>query len=154
MFNTTRMGRRKSYLAWILVMLQFLLIGLIFITSPVTHLKPWVIAFMLLGFALGLYAIYTIRIGNFNIAPHVKPNGVMIAHGPYRLIRHPMYTAILLTCWPLVIGHFGYLRLGFAVMLSLVLIVKLHLEEQYLKNAFSAYRDYTLTSKKLIPFIW
>jgi protein-S-isoprenylcysteine O-methyltransferase Ste14 len=154
MFNTTRMGRHKSYLAWILVLLQFLFIGLIVILSPLMNLKLWVILFMLTGIALGLHSIYTIRIGNFNISPHVKPGGKMIAHGPYRFVRHPMYTAILITCWPMVLGHFSYLKLGFVVGLTLVLIVKLHIEEQYLKHAFPAYREYTGTSKKLIPFIW
>jgi len=154
MFNTTRMGRHKSIIAWLLVLLQFLLIGLIVLTSSLAHLKLWVILFLMMGIALGLYAIYTIRIGNFNISPHVKPNGLMVAHGPYRFIRHPMYTAILLTCWPLVAGHFSYMRLSFAVVLTLVLVVKLHLEEQYLKQAFGAYFEYTRTSKKLIPYIW
>lgn len=154
MFNTTRMGRRKSTIAWLLVMLQFLCIGLILLTSPLMHLKSWVIIFMLTGIALGLYAIYTIRVGNFNISPMVRPNGIMIAHGPYRFIRHPMYTAILITCLPMVVGHFSFLRLSLAVALTIVLIVKLHIEEQYLKHAFPAYRDYTGSSKKLIPFLW
>ena len=154
MFNTTRMGRHKSYLAWLLVMFQFLFIGLIVITSPLTQLKPWVILFILAGVGLGFYAIQTIRLGNFNISPHVKPNGKLIAHGPYRLVRHPMYTAILITCWPMVLGHFSYYRLGFVLGLTIVLIVKLHIEEQYLKQAFPAYLDYTKTSKKLIPFFW
>ncbi len=154
MFNTTRMGKRKSYLAWLLVLLQFLFIGLIVILSPLMDLRLWVIFFMLTGVALGLYAIYIIRIGNFNISPHVKPAGKMIAHGPYRFVRHPMYTAILITCWPMVLGHFSYLKLGFIVGLTFVLVVKLHVEEQYLKRAFPAYREYTGTSKKLIPFIW
>lgn len=154
MFNTTRMGRHKSILAWLLVLLQFLLIGLIVLTSPLTQLKLWVLLFLLAGLALGLYAIYTIRIGNFNISPHIRPGGFMVAHGPYRFIRHPMYTAILLVCWPLIAGHFSYVRLVFAVLLTIVLVVKLHLEEQYLRQAYGAYNEYTLTSKKLIPFVW
>ncbi len=154
MFNTTRMGRRKSYLAWLLVMFQFLFIGLILVTSPLAHLKLWVIIFMLVGLALGIYAIQTIRLGNFNISPHVKPNGKLVASGPYRFVRHPMYTAILITCWPLVLGHFSYLRLAFVIGLTMVLVIKLHIEEEYLKKAFPAYLEYTRSSKKLIPFLW
>jgi len=154
MFNTTRLGPRKTYIAWLLVFVQFLLIGLIFIGSPFTRLNHWVIAGMLAGIGLGLYAIQTIRLGNFNISPHVKPNGKMVVHGPYRLIRHPMYTAILFTCWPLVLGHFSYLRLGYIIALTIVLMVKLHIEEQYLKKAFPPYLEYTRTSYKLFPFIY
>lgn len=154
MFNTTRMGLRRSLLAWLLVSLQFLFIGLVLISSPVTLLKWWVIVMILLGIAVGSWAIQTIRLGNFNISPLLKPGGIMIAHGPYHFVRHPMYTAILLVCWPLVLGHFSWWRLGFVLALTLVLVVKLHLEESYLKKAFVAYREYTRTSKKLIPFVW
>ena len=154
MFNTTRMGLHRSLMAWLLVFLQFLFIGLVFISSPVTQLKWWVIVFIILGVVLGLWAIQTIRLGNFNISPLPKPGGLMIASGPYHFIRHPMYTAILLVCWPMVLGHFGWWKLGFVVLLTLVLVVKLHLEESYLKQAFVAYREYSRTSKKLIPFVW
>ena len=154
MFNTTRRGRGRSYLAWLLVFMQFLLIGLIVITSPLTSLKMWVIGSILAGIALGLYSIYTIRIGNFNITPLVKPFGKLIAHGPYRVMRHPMYTAILITIWPMVAGHFSYLRLAFAVLLTFVLIIKLHIEEDYLKKAFIPYLEYSRHTYKLIPFIW
>ena len=154
MFNTTRMGLRRSLLAWLLVFLQFLFIGLVLISSPVTQLKWWVIVFIILGIAVGLWAIQTIRLGNFNISPLAKPGGIMIAHGPYHFVRHPMYTAILLVCWPLVLGNFSWWRLAFVVALTLVLVIKLHIEESYLKKAFIAYREYTRTSKKLIPFVW
>ncbi len=154
MFNTTRMGLRKSLLAWMLVFMQFVLIGLIVLTSPLFSLKLWVICSIMLGIALGLYSIYTIRIGNFNITPDVSPHGQMVASGPYRILRHPMYTAILITIWPMVAGHFSYLRLAFAILLTLVLIVKLHIEEGYLKKAFIPYMEYTRNTYKLIPFIW
>ena len=154
MFNTTRMGLHRSLMAWLLVILQFLFIGLVVVSSPVTQLKWWVIVFIILGVLLGLWAIQTIRLGNFNISPLPKPGGLMIASGPYHFVRHPMYTGILLVCWPLVIGHFSWWRLGFVLALTLVLVVKLHIEESYLKKAFIAYREYTRTSKKLIPFVW
>lgn len=154
MFNTTRLGKRNWLIAWILVGFQFLLIGLIVLTSPLLNLKSWVIVSAVIGIALGLYAIQTIRLGNFNISPYVKANGKLIAHGPYRLVRHPMYTAILVTCWPLVLGHFSYQRLAFVIGLTLVLIIKLHIEEHYLKRAFPTYLEYTRISKKLIPFIY
>lgn len=154
MFNTTRMGLRRSLMAWLLVILQFVFIGLILISSPYTQLKWWVIVMMILGVALGLWAIQTIRLGNFNISPLLKPGGIMIASGPYHFVRHPMYTAILLVCWPLVLGHFSWWKLGFVVALTLVLVVKLHLEESYLKKAFVAYQEYSRRSKRLIPFVW
>ena len=46
--------------------------------------------------ALGLWALSANRPGNFNIRPEPKTDGQLVQTGPYRWIRHPMYTAVLL----------------------------------------------------------
>lgn len=51
MFNTTRLGTRKSYLAWLLVILQFTFIGLVLVTTPLLNLKLWVGLLVITGIA-------------------------------------------------------------------------------------------------------
>ncbi|MDQ3261228.1 MAG: hypothetical protein M3Q00_10690, partial [Pseudomonadota bacterium] len=46
--------------------------------------------------ALGIYTLLYNRLGNFNIRPEPKASGRLITSGPYRLIRHPMYSALTL----------------------------------------------------------
>ena len=49
----------------------------------------------IIGFFLSLWAIITMKLGNFNIQPEVKPNAHFVNTGPYRLIRNPMYTGLI-----------------------------------------------------------
>ncbi len=154
MFNTRRMRTPDWYLAWSMVVLQFLMLGLIVFTGPLIPGNWWSVAIMIPGGFLGLWAIYTIRLGNLSVSPYVKDGGYMVAKGPYRFIRHPMYTGLILISWALVAGHFSTIRLIFVLILTVALVVKLHLEEEYLKKSFQPYSDYIKRTKKLIPFIW
>lgn len=106
------------------------------------------------GVILGFHAIFTQRIGNFNIRPLPKQGAKLITSGPYSLIRHPMYTAQILALIPLVIEHFTYLRLAVLIILSVVLIIKINFEEKQLVKQFENYNEYRKKSKKLIPFIF
>lgn len=141
-------------LTWSMVFLQFIALGLIIFTGPLIKIAWWAHLIVLVGVFIGLWAIYTIRLGNFNISPYVKEGGIMVAKGPYRYIRHPMYTGLILISYALVAAHFTPLRLLFVILLTLALVVKLHLEEKLLKKAFQPYKEYTKKTKKLIPFIW
>ncbi len=154
MFNTRRMKTPDWYLAWSMVILQFLMLGLIVFTGPLIPGNWWSFSILILGGLLGLWAIYTIRLGNLSVTPYVKEGGYMVAKGPYRFIRHPMYTGLILVSWAIVTGHFSLQRLIFVLILTAALIIKLHLEEEYLKKSFQPYSEYIKRTKKLIPFIW
>jgi protein-S-isoprenylcysteine O-methyltransferase Ste14 len=52
----------------------------------------------LAGAALGAAALRANRPGNFNIHPAPREGGELVEHGPYRWLRHPMYSAVLLMC--------------------------------------------------------
>ena len=137
-----------------LVTLQFGAIAAMALTGP------WIAGdwFLMIpeaaGLLLGLYAIYIMRIGNFNIRPLVKENGVLIKHGPYRFIRHPMYTAILLVLYPLLIEHFTYLRLSIMIVLTINLVIKQIFEEGLLKAHFGDYPNYMKQTKRMIPCVF
>lgn len=154
MFNTRRMRTPDWYLAWSMVILQFMMIGLLLFTGPLIPHKLWALVLLIIGGFIGLWAIYTIRLGNLSITPYVKEGGTMVAKGPYKFIRHPMYTGLILISWSLVGGYFTVYRMIFALVLTIALVVKLHLEEVYLKRAFGPYSEYTRKTKKLIPFIY
>lgn len=154
MFNTRRMKTFDWYLAWFMVFLQFSMLGLLIYTGPLMPSNIWSIIMILAGAFVGLWAIYTIRLGNLSIMPYVKEGGTMIAKGPYKYVRHPMYTGLILIAWALVIEHFTVGRAIFALLLTIALIVKLHIEETYLKKAFGLYSEYTKITRKLFPFIY
>ena len=92
--------RKRQLTGTLLVVLQFgLLTGLAVLASPTVlqgAIPPG--AWVMTGAALALaaWALIHNRPGNFNIRPAPKTCGTLVTTGPYRLIRHPMYTSVLL----------------------------------------------------------
>lgn len=91
---------------------------------------------------------------NFNIAPDFKPGAIFVNKGPYKFIRHPIYTTVLLSILCLVINYFSVLRLSIFIFLSITLIMKITFEEKILSDKFDSYREYKIKTKKLIPYIY
>ncbi|QJC56541.1 hypothetical protein HC248_01847 [Polaromonas vacuolata] len=91
------------------------------------------------------------RIGNFNFRPMPKPEGQLITSGPYRWIRHPMYTAALLGASAMV--WTGNLLPGLLLWFALanVLLLKCRLEERWMILQHPDYANYVLRTKRFIP---
>jgi protein-S-isoprenylcysteine O-methyltransferase Ste14 len=106
------------------------------------------------GTAIGIWAIIVMGIGNINISPLMKEGAVLVTRGPYRVIRHPMYLAVLLVIWPLIIDDFSVMRITAGFILTLDLIIKILFEENLLKKQFAEYEAYMKTTKRLIPVIF
>ena len=79
----------------------------------------------------------------------------VITTGPYKVIRHPMYTAFVL----LVISHClalgSYYSLIPAVVIIIALIYRTKREDEMLHKQLEGYKEYAQKTKyKLIPGIW
>jgi protein-S-isoprenylcysteine O-methyltransferase Ste14 len=127
---------------------------LIAITGPLFPGNKLLLAVELLGLALGIWAVVTMGIGNFNVTPDPLKSSRLVTQGPYRFIRHPMYLALLLVTLPLVATKFSLLRLAIWLVLLIDLVVKLNYEEGMLTARIEGYRDYKQQSYRLIPFIY
>jgi protein-S-isoprenylcysteine O-methyltransferase Ste14 len=136
------------------VIVQFLCLGLIAITGPLFPENNALLIIELMGIGLGVWAILTMRIGNFNITPDPLNWSKLVKSGPYRLIRHPMYLALMLTTLPLVINNFNLFRLIIWLILLVDLLLKLNYEENLLVNKLAGYEQYADQSYRLIPFVY
>jgi protein-S-isoprenylcysteine O-methyltransferase len=84
----------------------------------------------------------------------IKEQHELIQSGPYRIVRHPIYTGLLLAYLSTAIVH-GELRgfVGF-VLLLLGFGLKLRMEETFMVQQFgNAYLDYKRRVKALVPFV-
>jgi len=138
----------------VFVLVQFLCLGLIAITGPLIASNPVLLAAELLGILLGLWAVWVMRIGNFNVTPTVMAGAKLVEGGPYRFIRHPMYAALLLVTLPLVLDSFSLLRFSIWIVLLVDLVLKLRHEEQLLASEVDGYSRYMSRTKKLLPLIF
>lgn len=108
---------------------------------------------MLVGLLLGIWAVVTMRL-KVNILPDVRPGQQLFVNGPYRYIRHPMYTAVLTIAGAWVISRPDIISIGLWFLLLIDLVIKLSYEEKMLTNQFVAYKKYARHTKKLVPFIY
>lgn len=110
----------------------------------------------LCGVAWRWYAIVTLG-RFFTPTLMIQKNHQVIQHGPFRLVRHPSYTGILLMMFGL-----GFLMTNWVSLLSLLMALliglgyRIHVEERMLTTSLGAvYQAYVRkVSKRLIPFVW
>ena len=134
--------------------IQFACLGLIAVSGPLFPPIPLLLLTEFLGIGLGLWAVFTIGIGRFNIAPDPLKWSVLVTRGPYRLIRHPMYLALLVTTLPLIIADPSLFRFAIWLVLLIDLLFKLNYEENLLKSSLDGYREYSQRSYRLIPLVY
>jgi protein-S-isoprenylcysteine O-methyltransferase Ste14 len=75
--------------------------------------------------------------------------------GPYRFIRHPGYTGLIISVlvYPLILGSCWGLVLS--VILALVIIARTALEDSTLQKELPGYQEYAqIVRYRLLPFIW
>jgi protein-S-isoprenylcysteine O-methyltransferase Ste14 len=80
----------------------------------------------------------------------------VIESGPYKIIRHPMYTGgLLFTIFtPLALGSYWAL-ISFSATSVLGIILRIINEEKFLKANLQGYDEYCRKTKyRLIPFLW
>ncbi len=111
---------------------------------------------VLLIAGLLLIASGIIRLGRRNITPlpYPRDEGTLIETGPYRIVRHPIYSGGILAAigWALYVH--GWLTIGYTVLFFLFLDVKSRREERWLEQKFSGYPEYRRRVRKLIPFVY
>lgn len=91
-----------------------------------------------------------------SLSPFPKPiaGAPLVESGAYRLIRHPIYSGLVLGAigWGLVTG--SILTIGAAGLLLLLLAAKSRREEVWLMAVHPEYGDYQQRTKRLIPWIY
>ena len=79
----------------------------------------------------------------------------VISNGPYRVVRHPMYSGamLLLLFTPIALGSLAALPL--VALLALVIAARIRDEEAFLNANLYGYTEYRRRVRyRLVPFIW
>ena len=107
-----------------------------------------------LGLLIAIWGVLVIKIGNFNIQPEVK-SVTLITQGPYKILRNPMYTGILLIFAPSV-AYSNQLSTWIVFgLLICTLLLKIFKEESFLLTKFgNEYHEYKSKTWRLLPLLF
>jgi protein-S-isoprenylcysteine O-methyltransferase Ste14 len=110
---------------------------------------------MWLGLALRVWAIAALGRA-FRTTVEVDPGQAVVSSGPYRWIRHPSYSGLLLIVAGYGLAAGGWLGLVVCAAAPLpALLRRIHVEEAELAGVLGEpYRAYQARTNRLIPGVW
>lgn len=155
--NDARSRLRHHVVGWGLVAVQGALIVGILLT-PVGDAWPlppaasaFATALTWLGLALVVWAVLVFGRG---VTPSPMPSGKaqLQTRGPYRWIRHPMYTGVIILMAGSALGRRNWLAAMLWIVLVTFFITKIRWEERRLVETYPGYHSYRMTVPALVPF--
>ncbi|MCG6155560.1 methyltransferase family protein [Rubinisphaera margarita] len=145
------MSRRLS---WMLVVLQTVLAAVLFLTLPWQSMTVWHWTAVVLGALLLIWAVLTMRLRYVSVLPELRANARLVANGPYRWLRHPMYSALALSSVATIVPDLFSWRTVVWIALMFVLDTKARREEAALHARFPDYGEFCRTRWRWIPFLY
>ncbi len=92
---------------------------------------------------------------NWSQAVTLKKDHELITNGPYALVRHPIYTGLLLAFFGSAIARAEWRGLLALALIFIALWRKLSLEEKWMREHFGdSYEAYSRGVRALIPFLF
>ena len=122
-------------------------IGVLFTAQPIA------IALQLIAVGLMVWARVTFGRRSFHAAANPTAGG-LVTTGPYRLIRHPIYTAACLFGWGSIVVHWSLVSVAFGILLLLGALVRMLCEEQLVKQKYPEYVEYARVTKRMVPYLF
>ncbi|MCX5801608.1 MAG: isoprenylcysteine carboxylmethyltransferase family protein [Candidatus Eisenbacteria bacterium] len=153
--------RGSMPLLWIVIVLSLMLaIGSEWVTVARMHITALLyyaltIGLTIVGLTIRWYSIITLgRLFTVDVA--IQRNHELIERGPYKYVRHPSYTGLLIAFVGLGVFFANWLSILFLVVpITFAILNRIVKEEKALREALGpSYSAYCARTKRLIPGLW
>jgi len=113
------------------------------------------VSIMILGMALRQWSVLTLG-QFFTVQVQVRRGQTVVDTGPYGWVRHPSYTAIIMTFAGIGVVLENWLSLLVLIVVPTIgLVIRIRVEESALLAALGEpYREFAATRARLIPKVW
>lgn len=161
-----RASRRLNFLAIVVTIVLAEAVGIVVLVNPQSALRlpgsPGAVvcpstglAIMWLGLVVRLWAILVLGRA-FRTTVEVHAGQQVVERGPYRWIRHPSYTGLLLLAIGFGLAMDSWISLLVALVIPILAVAwRISVEEHVLVETLGvAYERYRTRTKRLIPYVW
>jgi protein-S-isoprenylcysteine O-methyltransferase Ste14 len=100
-----------------------------------------------------IWARITFGFRSFHAAANPTEGG-LVTHGPYRFLRHPIYTAIVLFTFAGAFSHPSLAASGLAVVVLAGSLARILPEERLLRARYPEYAAYASRTRRMIPYVF
>ena len=128
------------------------IVALIRTDSLLSHRLP-VITVQAAAVLLMIWARVTFGGRSFHLGAD-PTEGELVTNGPYRWIRHPIYTAVCLFVWAAVLASLSIATLSAALVATAGALVRMVAEERLLAATFAGYPEYAARTSRMIPGVF
>lgn len=115
--------------------------------------QPVAIMVQIMAVALMVWARLTFGRRSFHAAANPSAGG-LVTTGPYRFIRHPIYTAACLFGWSGILAHWSAINVMLGVLLLVGAVARMLSEERLVAEIYPEYRDYARATRRMVPYIF
>ncbi|HEX9286455.1 MAG TPA: isoprenylcysteine carboxylmethyltransferase family protein [Thermoanaerobaculia bacterium] len=147
--NTAQL-RVLSLVALLLMVVAVL--GLV-ATNSLLARTPAGITVQVAGLLLMVWARLTFGRRSFHASADPTPGG-LVTTGPYRFIRHPIYTAACLFVWAGILSNWSVLAGLLGVVFLVGAFIRMLCEERLVIQAYPDYREYVRSTKRMVPYVF
>jgi len=128
------------------------LLGLLF-TRNVLSFSPIVVVPQVAAAALLIWARISFGRRSFHLAANPTAGG-LVTTGPYRFIRHPIYTAVCLFVTAGALAHISWATFLLAGLVWGGSLVRMFCEERLVATQYPEYREYAAKTARMIPYVF
>jgi protein-S-isoprenylcysteine O-methyltransferase Ste14 len=114
--------------------------------------RPLTMAFQVAAVVLMLFARVTFGSRSFHAAANPTAGG-LVTSGPYAVLRHPIYAAVLYFTWATIVDHPWPLTVLGGSLITVGAIARMLIEERMLVVRYPEYRDYMRRTRRVVPYV-
>jgi protein-S-isoprenylcysteine O-methyltransferase Ste14 len=122
-------------------------------TRTLLSASPLVIGVQVGAALLMFWARRTFGRRSFHAAANPTPGG-LVTSGPYRFIRHPIYTAVSVFSVAGVIGNLSWTGVLLGAVVVGGALVRIFCEETMVTALYPEYREYAARTWRMVPYVF
>jgi len=125
----------------------------LFATGSLFSPSPVVVAVQVAALALLVWARFTFGWRSYHATAGPTAGG-LVTSGPYRFIRHPIYTAFCAFILAGALAHLSASAAALAILFVLAALVRMLAEERLLVLRYPEYAEYAARTRRIVPFLF
>jgi protein-S-isoprenylcysteine O-methyltransferase Ste14 len=115
--------------------------------------SPFVCSFQVAALLLFLWARVTFGRRSYHVVADPTEGG-LVTDGPYRYIRHPIYTAMCVFSLAGLAGHWTWNAAVFGGLVLASAVIRIFCEEALVTARYPEYAQYAARTWRMIPYVY